>query len=178
MQNSNEADISDYERLLEEFNENSVQQTSHSPVQTPPGLKSDEDSSEADSDLDKGQDVEMDNTSTEQALVERKRKEFDTLTERLQENGWRMRYKIFRDPLQSNLAIPMNASTRTLAEILQSVPLEDAEQISEFQETVYMPLHFLEKYLLPSMQLRKLIENEHLSEGEQPLPGGPETTIL
>ena len=125
---------------------------SHSPKQTPPSLKSDEDSDEVDSDLDNGQDVEMDSTSTEQALVERKRKEFDTLTEKLQENGWRLRYKVFQDPKQTNLAITMNASTRTLAEILQSVPLEDAAQISEFQETVYMPLHFLEKYLLPSMQ--------------------------
>ena len=41
-----------------------------------------------------------------------------------------------------------------------------------------MPLHFLEKYLLPSMQLRKLIETEYLTPGEQPLPGGPETAIL
>jgi hypothetical protein len=72
----------------------------------------------------------------------------------------------------------MNASTRTLAEILQFVPLEDAEQISEFQGTVYMSLHFLEKYLLPSMQLRKLIETEDLTPGLQPLPGGPETAIL
>jgi hypothetical protein len=72
----------------------------------------------------------------------------------------------------------MNSSTRTLAEILQYVPLEDAEQISEFQGTVYMPLHFLEKYLLPSMQLRKFIETEYLTPGSQPLPGGPETAIL
>ncbi len=105
-------------------------------------------------------------------------REFDTLTSKLEENGWRLRYKVFQNPLQSNLAISMNASTRTLAEILQSAPLEDAEQISEFQETVYMPLHFLEKYLLPSMQLRKLIETEDLTPGSQPLPGGPETAIL
>jgi hypothetical protein len=72
----------------------------------------------------------------------------------------------------------MNASTRTLAEILQFVPLEDAEQISEFQGTVYMPLHFLEKYLLPSMQLRKLLETEDLTPGSEPVPGGPETAIL
>ena len=102
-------------------------------------------------DIKEGQEVEMDTTSTEQPLVERKRKEFVTLTEKLQENGWKLRYKVFQDPIQSNLAITMNASTRTLAEILQSVPFEDAAQISEFQETVYMPLHFLEKYLLPSM---------------------------
>jgi hypothetical protein len=193
MQTNEEVDIRDYEALLDELNENpgqhaKVETPSHSPTQTPPSLKADEDSDEVDSDLEKGQDtnmdieegqeIEMDSTSTEQALVERKQKEFDTLTSQLEENGWRLRYTIFRDPLQSNLAIPMNASTRTLAEILQSVPLEDASQIGEFQETVYMPLHFLEKYLLPSMHLRKIIETEYQTPGEQPLPGGPETAIL
>ena len=133
MQTKEEVDISDYDALLVEFNQNlgqhaKVNTPSHSPTQTPPSLKSDEDSDEVDSDLEKdqdtkfdldeGQEIEMDTTSTEQALVERKQKEFKTLTAKLQENGWRMRYKIFRDPLQSNLAIPMNASTRTLAEIL------------------------------------------------------------
>jgi hypothetical protein len=72
----------------------------------------------------------------------------------------------------------MTKSTRTLAEILHSVPLEDAEQISEFQGTVYMPLYFLEKYLLPTMQMRKLIEPEGLTpSGSESLPGGPETAI-
>ncbi len=161
---------------------------SHSPKQTPPSLRSDEDSDEVDSDLGKGQDtnmdieegqeIEMDSTSTQQAFVERKQKEFDTLTAKLEENGWRLRYKVFQDPLQSHLAISMNSSTRTLAEILQYVPVEDAEQISEFQGTVYMPLHFLEKYLLPSMQLRKLMEVESTTSGSQPLSGGPETAIL
>ncbi len=136
MQRISDADLIDYNELEEEQNTSSGKYAndkdsgpretpspapdfnSHSPKQTPPGLKSDEDSDEVDSDLEtgrdikmdieEGQEVEMDSTSTEQALVERKRKEFDTLTEKLQENGWRMRYKIFRDPLQSNLAIPMH----------------------------------------------------------------------
>ena len=91
MQTNEEVDISDYDALLEEFkHEGSGQQASHSPVQTPPSLKSDEDSDEVDSDLEKGQDttmdieegqeIEMDSTFTQQALVERKQKEFDILT--------------------------------------------------------------------------------------------------
>ncbi len=72
----------------------------------------------------------------------------------------------------------MNASARTLAEILQLVPSEDAEQISDFRDKVYMPLHFLENFLLPSMQLRKLIEAESTTPGSQPLSGEPETSIL
>ncbi len=188
MQSNTEEDLLDYNELEEYKEKSSDPHTSHSPVQTPPGLKSDEDSDEVDSDLGKGQDInmdieegqeiEMESTSTQQALVEHKQKEFDILTSKLEENGWRLRLKVFEDPLQSNLAISMNESTRTLAEILQLVPPEDAEQISEFRDKVYMPLHFLEKYLLPSMQLRKLMEAESTTPGSQPLPGGPETAIL
>ena len=157
MQSNKEDDLLDYNDLEEFKDKGSVQNNSHSPTQTPPSLKSDEDSDEVDSDLEKGQDVnmdieegqeiEMDSTSTQQALVEHKQKEFDILSSKLEESGWRLRLKVFEDPLQSNLAISMNASTRTLAEILQLVPSEDAEQISEFRDKVYMPLHFLEKYL-------------------------------
>ncbi len=42
-----------------------------------------------------------------------------------------------------------------------------------------MPEQFLEKYLLPTMQIRKLLEEENLpDQGTQPLPGGPETAIM
>ena len=161
----------------------SRQHKSNTPPHTPTDLIS-EDEDEGDkceesrNDLEEGREIEMNTTSTQQARIERKQKDFDILSKRLEDNGWKLRLKIFADPLQSNLAISMNASTRTLAEILQLVPLEDAEQISKFQDTVYMPLHFLEKYLLPSMQLRKLLETEYQTSEEEPLPGGPETAIL
>ena len=42
-----------------------------------------------------------------------------------------------------------------------------------------MPVQFMEKCLLPTMQIRKLLETEsELVRGEQPLPGGPETAIM
>jgi hypothetical protein len=164
---------------LEDYNEdpeyanmgNAGQHPSHTPPQTPTILNN-SDSEESDEDKDdseEGQEIEMDTQSAQQALVEHRQKQFDILSTKLEENGWKFRLKVFADPLQSNLAMSMNASTRTLAEILQLVPLEDAEQISEFQGTVYMPLHFLEKHLLPSMQLRKLLETEDLIPGSQVL---------
>ncbi len=42
-----------------------------------------------------------------------------------------------------------------------------------------MPEHFLEKYLRPTMQIRKLLETENqTTTGNEPLPGGPETAIM
>jgi hypothetical protein len=65
MQNNTNDELIDYNDLEEEKENGSGQHTSRSPVQTPPSLKSDEDSDEVDSDLEKGQDTEMDSTSTQ-----------------------------------------------------------------------------------------------------------------
>ena len=74
----------------------------------------------------------------------------------------------------------MQAPSRPLAEILQLIPKEDAEQVNEFQGLVYMPEHFLEKYLIPSMQLRKILDHEEDTMGEDfsAFPGGQETALL
>jgi hypothetical protein len=86
MQSIEDDDIRDYNELLAEYSNiltsSAPDCNSHSPTQTPPSLKSDEDSDEVDSDLGKGQDtkmdleegqeIEMDSTSTQQALIEHK----------------------------------------------------------------------------------------------------------
>ena len=103
----------------------------------------------------------------------------ESLTDRLHFNGSKMRQIINRDPVQSRRAISMKAATRSLEEMLEEIPLEDAEQVSTFQGQVYMPESFLEKYLLPTMQLRKCLENEAApSESDQTLPGGIETAMM
>jgi hypothetical protein len=82
-------------------------------------------------DQERGQKNENGTQSTRLALAEQKTKEFDILASKLEENGWRLRLKVFSDPVQPHRAISMTAptSTRTLAEILQFVSLEDANQI-------------------------------------------------
>ena len=184
----------DYNDLDDETKE---QQPSHTPVQTPQALDSENEGDnevkqEAQRDVAQ-RDLEEDLKAAEAAALvreaknireheERKAKriqEFHTLNQKLSENGYKMRMKVWADTTQSFRPITMIAPTMTLAEILLEVPLEDAEQISEFQGLVYMPVQFMQKYLLPTMQIRKLLETEsEVARGEQPLPGGPETAIL
>ena len=104
MQNKADDELIDYNDLEEEKENGSGQHTSHSPVQTPPSLKTDDSEGEIEdeSDLGKGQEIEMDSSSPQQALVERRQKEFDILTSKLEENGCKLRLKVFEDPLQSN----------------------------------------------------------------------------
>ena len=157
----------------------SRQLNSNTPVQTPEQLDSELDEDEIDEDLETGQDPEPENKSPELAQIEQREREFNALSSKLIENGWKMRMKVWADTDQAFRPTPMTAPTKTLAETLRTVPVEDAEQISEFQGLVYMPEHFLEKYLLPTMQIRKLLETENqTTTGNEPLPGGPETAIM
>ena len=143
----------------------SNQPIARSPTQSPQSIKSDNE--------------EEDDKSPELLRIEQTQREFAALSEKLAENGFKMRMKVYADPEQSYKYITMKPPNRSLAEILQLVPFEDAAQISEFQGLVYMPQQFLEKYLLPTMQIRKLLETENIpDQGKQPLPGGPETAIM
>ena len=102
------------------------------------------------------------------------------LEQAMVEEGLRVRQLICRDLVQAHKTISMQAPTRSLAEILQLVPEEDARQVSQFQGLVYMPEHFLEKYLLPTMQLRRTLEREDEDKDEEfdSLPGGRETAMM
>jgi len=126
--------------------------------------------------VDENNDQDMNAfTMTEQTLTTQ-----TMMDDELFEEGKRLRRLICLDPVQSQRPISMQAPSRPLSEILQLIPKEDAEQVSEFQGLVYMPEHFLEKYLIPSMQLRKILDQEKDTMGEDfsAFPGGQETALL
>jgi hypothetical protein len=129
-------------------------------------------------DNDNDQDMnsfEVETNNTEQTLSIR-----SSMEEKMIEEGHRLRQLICRDAVQTHKPISMQASSRSLTEILQLIPEEDAGQVNEFQGQIYMPQHFLEKYLLPTMQLRKTLdqEGEDFDEEFDSLPGGQETAMM
>ncbi len=113
--------------------------------------------------------------STEQTLSA-----LSAMEEKMAEEGLKLRQLICQDAVQIHKPISMQASSRSLTEILQLIPEEDAGQVIEFQGQVYMPQHFLEKYLLPTMQLRKILDREGKDSDEEfnSLPGGQETAMM
>jgi hypothetical protein len=135
MQDEQEDNLSDYNDDPQYAgSRTNAQPPSHTPVQTPPNLNSKSEGDEEDgNDLEEGQEPEEDIRSAELAQREQIHKEFEALSLRLSENGWKMRMKVWVDPDQAFKPMPMTAPTKTLAEVLQTVPLEDAVQISEFQ---------------------------------------------
>ena len=115
MQNKPEEDLLDYNELEEENEKGSGQHASHTPPHSPTDLTSEENGGEEGdtdrSNLEEGQDIEMDTSSTQQALIEWRQREFDNLTSMLNENGWKMRVKVWSDKEQTYRTTPMTALT-------------------------------------------------------------------
>ena len=136
-----EDDLADYNdpRVIEELG------LSNTPVQTPPKLDSESEGDnevkqeEAGRGLEESQEAKS--IREHEARKAKRIQEFHTLNQKLSENGYKMRMKVWADQAQSFKPISMIAPTMTLAETLRTIPLEDAEQISEFQGLVYMPKH-------------------------------------
>jgi hypothetical protein len=104
----------------------------------------------------------------------------DALSEMLIENGFKLRQRISRDNVQTSITVPMTAHTRSLVEVLSLIPREDAEQIGSYHGQIFMPQYFLEKFMLPKMQLKKILEEEVDQTPEEwgLVPGGPKTAMM
>ena len=130
-----EDDLVDYNDP--EFITDGTQTHSHTPGQTPQNLESDsegeevqakrQEEEEAKRDLEEGQKADEDIRAAELARRAKRIQEFETLSLRLSENGYKMRMKVWADPNQAFRPMSMTAPTNTLADILQTIPSEDAE---------------------------------------------------
>ena len=154
-----------------------AEENSHSPITSPMSLAEDQDE-----DMVEGQE-EASETHSQLTVLERARVQLakqDALSDTLAENGFRLRQRISRDTVQAIIPVPMTAPTRPLVEVLSLIPREDAEQISLYHGQVFMPQYFLEKFLLPTMQLKKILEEEGNQTPEEwdLVPGGPETAMM
>jgi hypothetical protein len=118
-------------------------------------LKEDQDEDMGDSQEEKSE------THSELTVTARARLQLakqDALSDVLAENGFKLRQRISRDSVQAIIPVPMTALTRPLVEVLSLIPREDAEQIGLYHGQVFMPQHFLEKFMLPTMQLKKILD--------------------
>jgi hypothetical protein len=92
-----EGDLHEYTALINDpqyaGSGNNAQPPSHTPPQTPTNLESEEDGS----DPEEGHEPEEDTRSAELARIERTQREFEALSSKLSENGWKMRMKVYGD---------------------------------------------------------------------------------
>jgi hypothetical protein len=126
MQNEQEDELVDYNDDPEYVAKHG-QPPSHTPPHTPIALENENEGEGEDiNDLEEGRKADEDIRAAELARREKHHKEFEALSLKLSENGYKMRMKVWTDPDQAFRPMPMTATTKTLAEVLQTATLEDA----------------------------------------------------
>ena len=87
---------------------------SHTPPHTPIALSDENEGKGEDrKDLEEGQGPEEDRRATESARREKRHKEFEALSLKLSDNGYKMRLKVWADPEQAFRPMPMTAPIST-----------------------------------------------------------------
>jgi hypothetical protein len=99
------------------------------------------------------------------------------LSEQLANEGKRLRIRLGQAKQETFDALTMVPSQRSLAQILSGLPLRETEGISQFEDKAYMPVPFLEKYVMPTKHLMSLVDSSMIEETNR-IPGGPVSAIL
>ena len=99
------------------------------------------------------------------------------LSQQLAIEGKRLRIRLSQAKQENFDALIMVPSQRSLAQILSGLPLRETEGISQFEDKAYMPVPFLEKYVMPTKHLMSLADSSMIEETNR-LPGRPVSAIL
>jgi hypothetical protein len=86
------------------------------------------------------------------------------LSQQLAIEGKRLRIRLGQAEQETFDALTMVPSQRSLAQIPSGLPLRETEGISQFEDKAYMPVPFLEKYVMPTKHLMSLVDSSMSEE--------------
>ena len=132
-----------------------------------PSEEEDNDSSEVDSLL--GEFNVEDTEETADKSATRK-----ALKEMLVNNGFKLRNILRENRVRGHYTSPFSKENiMSLEDILLEIPKEDLHEVGMVQGRIFMPAHFVQKWIIPTIRARKALD----SQGKR-LPGGIQTAML
>ena len=132
-----------------------------------PSGEEDEDSSEIDSLLGEY-------TAEDAAKAEEKTAAKVALKEMLINNGFKLRNVLREERVRGHYTSPFSKENiMSIEDILLEIPTEDLHEVGMVQGRIFMPAHFVQKWIIPTIRARKALD----SQGKR-LPGGIQTAML
>jgi hypothetical protein len=96
------------------------------------------------------------------------------LKELLTNNGFTLRNILRSEKVKGHYISPFSEEDEmSLEDILSEIPKEDLHEVGMVQRRIYMPAHFVQKWLIPTIRARNALK----SQGNR-LPGGIQTAML
>jgi hypothetical protein len=95
------------------------------------------------------------------------------LRDSLASNGLAMRKALRGNIMKGYFASPMTMEEMSIEDMLLEIPTDDLRHVGTIKDRIYIPVHFVQMWVLPTIQVRKALQ---LLE-DKSLPGGIETAM-
>jgi hypothetical protein len=97
-----------------------------------------------------------------------------SLREQIATTGQGMRRMLVSEPIKSYFASPLEMEGMSIEDIMREIPPEDLKYVGSVEDRVYMPVSFVQKWVLPTIRVEKALKESQ--DGK--LPGGMEPAFL
>jgi hypothetical protein len=96
------------------------------------------------------------------------------LRDLISENGFALRRELKNESIMGYFASPLEMEGMSVEDIMAEIPVEDLRYVGSVKGRIYMPASFFQKWALPTIKVRKALEQSQKGE----LPGGMEAAML
>jgi hypothetical protein len=96
------------------------------------------------------------------------------LRDQISENGFALRKVLKNEFIKGYFPSPLEMEEMSIEDIMTEIPVEDLRYVGSIKDRIYMPASFFQKWVLPTIRVRKALEQSQNGE----LPGGMEAAIL
>jgi hypothetical protein len=96
------------------------------------------------------------------------------LRDALASNGLAMRKALRGDTMKGYFASPLAMTEMSIEDMMLEIPTDDLRHVGTIKDRIYMPVHFVQKWVLPTIQVRKALPKLE----DKSLPGEIETAML
>jgi hypothetical protein len=96
------------------------------------------------------------------------------LRDSLASNGLAMRKALRGDIMKGYFASPLAMTEMSIEDMMLEISTDDLRRVGTIKDRIYMPVHFVQKWVLPTIQVRKALQKLE----DKSLPGGIETAML
>jgi hypothetical protein len=96
------------------------------------------------------------------------------LRDQISENGFALRREFKNESIKGYFPSPLELEEMSIEDIMTEIPVEDLRYVGSVKDRIYMPAPFFQKWVLPTIRVRKAIEQSQNGE----LPGGMEAAML
>jgi hypothetical protein len=92
----------------------------------------------------------------------------------ISENGFALRNELKKESIMGYFPSPLEMEEMSVEDIMTEIPVEDLRYVGSVKGRIYLPASIFQKWLLPTIRVRKALEQAQKGE----LPGGMEAAML